>query len=168
VNYPTYIAADATYVYWANATTGTTDVSIVRAKVDGSSPVVLATGQGPIYGLTTDSTTIYFTTTNGLVASVPKNSDGTAAPTVIASTEGYPLGIAVDDTDIYWIDEGHTSIRHHAKNGTTTDTIGTTKLNKIDVFLGSETYLTLDATHVYWTDSGTQYSHGAVISLTRN
>ena len=165
VNYPTYVQVDDTYIYWANAGTTGTDGSVYRAKLDGSLPVALAKNQGPVYGIAIDDTTVYFTTTNGLVASVPKSSDGSVAPTTL-DQGSYNYNIVVDATDIYWLDEGKNALRHRAKSGTAAETIASTQLTGIDPSISvSTTYLTLDATHVYWVAG---FGNGAVISVTRN
>jgi hypothetical protein len=167
VVYPTYVAADATYVYWGNAGQSGTDGSVYRAKLDGTSPVAIAHGQGPVYGIAIDATTVYFTTTSGTVASVPKTSDGSVTPTQLGQGEGYVLGIAVDATDIYWVDEGNARIRHRAKTANAPDTFADLKLTTVDPYLGSVTYITLDSSHVYWSDLGTQFGHSAVMVAER-
>ena len=170
VQYPSYVAADATYVYWGNAGQSGTDASVYRAKLDGTEPVALAKNLGPVYGLAIDTTTVYFTTFQGKqVLSVPKTSDGSIAPTVLSDGQDVqPYAIHVDGNDIYWIESFQSLVRHRSKTGTAPETIGSTKLVSIDRFLGDVVYFTLDATHLYWTDGGTQTGDGAVVSLSRN
>jgi hypothetical protein len=167
VVYPTYVAADASYVYWGNAGQSGTDGSVYRAKLDGTMPVALATGQGPVYGIAIDATNVYFTTTSGTVSSVPKTSDGSVTPVPLDASGGYLLGIVADATDIYWIDEGNERIRHRAKSANAADTFASLQLQSIDPYLGEVTYLALDAQHVYWSDNGTQSGHGAVLIANR-
>jgi hypothetical protein len=167
VVYPTYVAADATYVYWANAGQSGADGTVYRAKLDGTLPVGIAHGLGPVYGIAIDAATVYFTTTDGTVASVPKTSDGSVAPTQLGQGEGYVLGIAVDATDVYWVDKSNQRIRHRAKGASAPDTFADIQLTAIDAYLGNVTYITLDAKHVYWSDYGTQSGHGAVMVANR-
>jgi len=169
VIYPSYVAADATYVYWGNAGTSGTDATVFRAKLDGSQPVAIAKNLGPVYGIAIDSTNVYFTTDTGhQIAYVPKTSDGSIAPTQLGdSNDVTPFAIAVDGNDIYWIDQSMAVLRHRAKNGTAPETIAALKLTKIDQWLGNVTYFTVDATHIYWGDTGTQSQHGAIVSLSR-
>jgi hypothetical protein len=165
VNYPTYVAADATYVFWANAGTTGTNGSVMRAKLDGSQPTPLAQNQYPVYGLAIDASNVYFSTINtGTVSMVPK-AGGTITP--LGSGEAFVDGVAVDGNDVYWLDSGKHLLRHRSLLANAPETIAELNQTTIDPYLGDATYLTLDATHVYYSDGGTQYGHGAIISVTR-
>lgn len=169
---PTYVAADATYFYWGNAGNGTTTGGVYRAKLDGSAPTALVKNTGSVYGLAIDATNVYFTlNNNNQVAFVPKTSDVSVTPTQLGdATDTEPYQILVDGNDIYWLDGAAAVIRHRTKTGAAPETIASLRLNKIDQFLGlgANTYLAVDATHLYWADGGTQSQHGAIISLERN
>jgi hypothetical protein len=165
VNYPTYVAMDATFVFWGNAGTSGTNGSLMRAKLDGSQPTPLAQNQYPIYGIAVDANNVYFSTINtGTVSMVPKAG---GAITPLGSNEGYVYGVAVDGKDVYWLDTGKGVLRHRSLLANAPETIADLNQASIDPYLGSPTYLTLDATHVYYSDGGTQYGHGAIISVTR-
>jgi hypothetical protein len=165
VNYPTYVAVDGTYLFWANAGTSGTNGSVMRAKLDGSQPTPLAQNQYPVYGLAIDENNVYFTTINtGTVSMVPK-AGGTITP--LGSNEGFVYGVAVDGNDVYWLDTGKGALRHRSLLANAPETIADLNQPSIDPYLGSPTYLTLDAAHVYYSDGGTQYGHGAIISVTR-
>jgi hypothetical protein len=88
---------------------------------------------------------------------VPKSSDGTIAPTPIGSGDQFVTTMVADGSDVYWIDNTQGVLRHWSKPSGA-ETIASIRLTAIDPWLGSETAMALDATHVYWTDSGTQSS----------
>jgi hypothetical protein len=156
---------DATFVFWGNAGTSGTNGSLMRAKLDGSQPTPLAQNQYPIYGIAVDANNVYFSTINtGTVSMVPKAG---GAITPLGANEGYVYGVAVDGKDVYWLDTGKGALRHRSLLANAPETIADLNQASIDPYLGSPTYLTLDATHVYYSDGGTQYGHGAIISVTR-
>jgi hypothetical protein len=95
---PIGIAADSSYVYWADQALGT----VMRvANGGGSAPVTIASGQSGPTGVAVDATYVYWTNYNGgTVMRAPIG--GGSAPTTIASGLQEPLSIAVDGSGIYW------------------------------------------------------------------
>jgi hypothetical protein len=163
---PTRVLVDATYIYWSNAGTGADDASVYRAKLDGSEPTALSSGQPAIYGLAIDATTVYFSNSDGnAVLSVPI-AGGDTVP--FATGEDVPMYVIVDGTDVLWIDSGNGTIRRKAKSGGTAETLASSAdLGTIDQDLGKPQYLAVDGTSVYWTDAGKQYLHGAVLKASK-
>jgi hypothetical protein len=107
-NDPTYIAVDATNVYWTTPeVTGTpTDCcnstgALSMAPVGGGSVTTLATLTYTAQYLAVDSTNLYWTV-GGPQGSVMQMPLAGGAPTTIASGQSYPGLIAVDSSSVYW------------------------------------------------------------------
>jgi hypothetical protein len=97
---PDLIAQDAAAVTWA-ARVGPESFVIERAPKGVSQPTVqVTTSPKEISSLAADGVRVYFTRTDGTVASVPV-AGGTAD--VLASGEADPTSILVDSTSVYWL-----------------------------------------------------------------
>ncbi len=87
------IAADPSFVYWANFGDGT----VTRASVDGSDVRVIAYDQPELYKVIGDGTNAYWSSLDGSIATVPVEgeaepfvmSTGPAGPTFLAQDEGF-------------------------------------------------------------------------------
>jgi hypothetical protein len=164
---PISIAVDATNVYWGNAGTSLGTSSVYQAnKADGSNPIALATGVDPVYGLTVDATTVYFTA--GLGGSVYSVPIGGGVVKTISSTETNPSSIVADATSIYWL--AQSTVRKMAKTGGAITTLAsyTGNLPALAPSCGNFKFLVLDANYVYWTDAGTQSGSGSIFRVSKN
>lgn len=95
-NAPGHLAADATHVYWVEATAGT----IVRAPRGGGIAEVIAQGQVGAGMLALDEVAVYWpNATTGEVHSVPKAG---GKPTTIATGLSTPRYVAADAAAIFW------------------------------------------------------------------
>jgi len=141
------IAADATYIYWANENQPDFD-TIGRAKLDGSSVEQrFVTGAINPCGVVVDSAHIYWATGNsgrGPGTTIGRaNLDGSAVePNFITGLSG-PCGVAVDAGHIYW-------------GNMNTNTIGRANLDGGAVetsFIAGATQpcgVAIDSAHIYW------------------
>jgi hypothetical protein len=143
---PYSLAADGTYVYWANS-----GGTVNEVPLGGGTVTTLARGQGYIPSLAADGTYVYWTdcesycdAASGTVKEVPV---GGGTVTTLASGQDYPSSVAVDGTNVYWTDIG----TYPDFNGT---------VNEVPLGGGSVTTLAsgqdypssvaVDGTHVYW------------------
>jgi hypothetical protein len=159
---PTFIAVDATNVYWANGGTAASDWadgSIMMVSLAGGTPVMLASAQNHLAAIAVDATNIYWvsggTTKNqfgdGALTTVPL-SGGT--PVTLASKQISPYRIAVDGSYVYWINLGTSKFGELVKDGS---------VMKMALSGGAPTTLAsaqpaplaiaVDATSVYWATS---------------
>ena len=173
-NGPQGIAVDSTYVYWTNAS-GT----VMKMPVGGGTPVTLASGLDFPGSIAVDATSVYWV--NGGTTGKPygyttlmKIPIGGGAPTTLASAGLIASGssIAVDPTSVYW-----TINLFSANSGTETCTVGTVTKVSIDggtpITLASgelcpSGQIAVDATAVYWVNSGQQangYTDGSVMAV---
>jgi hypothetical protein len=162
---PEAIAVDANYVYWGNFGNPAGTSTIFRAKKDGTSPYVLASGLNGVTGISLDATRIYFTTSvNNAVLSVPL---GGGMATTISATESGATAIVNDATAVYWLTSS--TVRKMTKVGGAITTLSSCNgLAAKSPACGRFGYLAVDATDVYWTDEGTQYGGGAVYTTPKN
>jgi hypothetical protein len=95
-------------VFAVQQASGSGDTTIVKTGADGGAPVTLATwtpttyqgsSQPDSYGVTSDGTSVYWTTFAGDVKKVSV-SGGTV--TTLATNQAYAYGIAVDSTSVYF------------------------------------------------------------------
>lgn len=88
----TFIALDASYVYWIESTK-----DLKRVAVEGGAPQVVST-EAAYAGLAIDTTDIYWGDGAGVVNQAPLG--GGTASQVVAGLPVY--GLAIDDTYLYW------------------------------------------------------------------
>ena len=87
------IAADPSFVYWANFGDGT----VARASADGSDVKVIAYDQPLLYKVLGDGSNVYWSSLDGSIATVPVSgeaepfvlSTGPEGPTFLAQTDGF-------------------------------------------------------------------------------
>jgi hypothetical protein len=149
---PLQMTLDATNLYWASRGNG----QVQAGPLFGASVAMLSTGSDPI-GVAVNSTAIFWANYgDGSIQKAPLPNGGTA--TLVAVSSGFgPNSIAVDESYVYWADLGEPggktvdggqdgSIRAAPVTGTGAPGV---------VLASSEnpSYLTLDASCIYWTDS---------------
>jgi hypothetical protein len=128
------IALAGSEVVWTTSLGGT----VAKAPIAGGALTTLAAGLDTPRSVATDGTDVYFTVAMG-VMKVPL-AGGTVTTLALSVS---PLGIGLDATDVYFT--GGASILKVPKTGGTPTTVATGS--------GTARELTLDATHVYWTNS---------------
>jgi hypothetical protein len=125
---PVALLTDEAHLYWGNqgdSTNGTVSI----AALDGTSPVTLAINVAQLHALVADGITVYYSTLDGTVSSVPVTgaawmtvpADGTGTPGedpyVMSVQMGTPLvlgpagivSLASDATNLYWANQGDPS-----------------------------------------------------------
>ncbi len=135
-------------------------------------PATVATGQGPIWGITVSATTIYFTgsspgATNGQVLQTNFSAINQVSQVPGATNLADPRGITIDlgtsPNNIYWVDYGDTTVDEVKLLGSAPKidwpAIG-------DAGFEPPTYaqplgVTVDAQYIYWTANGA----GAVLRM---
>ena len=148
-----WVAIDATHFYWTSAADGFVR-SCPLAGCSGA-PVNIATGQTVPWGLTVDSTSIYFTVWNGSFGAPAQNGGAirkcplagcAGAPVTLASMENQPWQVVVDAEYAYWTGFKDGSVKRCALSGCN---------NAPTVIASGEagpSGIAVDATSVYWTD----------------
>jgi hypothetical protein len=144
-NTPSYIALDATTVYFADADDGT----INAVPKSGGALAVLATGRTNPWVVRTNRTYVFWTE-NTLNRAVGRVEIASKTVLDLSPVEPMPRGIGIDDTNVYWSNEkpsdaGPASIVRAALDGTSRTVLETASAPK-DVFV--------DADYVFWTDNG--------------
>jgi len=146
------VAASATSVYWASASTGTGG-TITGKAIGGTSQFLVASGQNQSQWLALDSTSVYWTdwgqcpsdggTCNGAVVKAPLAG---GAPTTLAAGRGQPTGIATDGTNVYWADSNNHALLSVPVGGGSITTVASG---------GTPIAVAIDASFVYWTSYAT-------------
>jgi hypothetical protein len=132
---------------------GTCGHSCAGAQCSGGTcqPLILASAQDSPYGITVDSTSVYWTNQAGAgsVLSVPIG--GAGMPKVLAAAQTQAMSIVVDATGVYWIEGGVSGA-----GGGSVETVGLSggTPKELGGMQGNLTYLVEDATTLYWTDTG--------------
>lgn len=94
---PLALAVDDAFVYWA------TSSAIARAPKAGGPSEELATANGAYTSLHLDGATLWFTSQDGTVASIPI---GGGAPSVLATGEASPTSVTTTTADVLWLAGG--------------------------------------------------------------
>jgi hypothetical protein len=154
---PQGVAADGTYVFWAE--TGATPPQVVRRPVGGgttssiltgtsSTPTAVAVGGGMVY---------WSDAPLGMMGSVGMAAENTLTAMSVSTGQTLPWAIAVDATYVYWVDFTSTgAVWQYTINGG-----GKRQLS------GSEDLplrIVSDATSAFWIDQGTASgSNGSLV-----
>jgi hypothetical protein len=113
---PQGIAADATNVYWGNATGG----NLVKCSVSGCAPNPTTIAFGLANGapvIAVDATNVYWIEPSNLTASIetcPIAGCGDH-PATLVSGQILPNALAVDATSVYWTDQDSDAVMKIAK-----------------------------------------------------
>jgi hypothetical protein len=144
------------FAYWSNfgtydSTTATYLGSVMRCALPlgcGGGPTSLAGTQNGVYGLTVDTTSVYFgvyggSSTLGNAFKCPLAGCGAAAPTKLSPTNQTPYWMVADATNVYWATD--TAIVKSDK----------VKMDALPMASGlkSPRSLLVDAKNVYWVSS---------------
>jgi hypothetical protein len=146
---PWNLAVNATAVYWTE--TGHTIPSgvVMSVGLDGGTPVAIASNQPSAYAIALDGANVYWSNagTRGAPDTILSAPLGGGPSTVLATTN-LPFSIAVGGGNVYWV-TGPALKTLALQPGASPQTLamGT-----------SAAAVVVDATNVYWTDSGTQGS----------
>jgi hypothetical protein len=151
---PARLTMDATNIYWSY-NPGPSDYGAGRVRfcplspLPCANPVDLAINQERPWGITVDSTTVYWVNYGtGEVRSCPI-SGCNQQPTLLASNQGTPFGITLDGTTLYW-----------ANGVATTGAVMKCQLPNCTptVFAANQDTpweVAIDETYVYWANDGT-------------
>jgi sugar lactone lactonase YvrE len=148
---PTFVAVDATNIYWAQGTNGgSSTASLLRMPLNGGVPVTLASMTSP-EGIALDATHVYWTDGGTLNAKNQSNHDGAVmrvpiaggAPEVLASGLLQPSGIAVDAASVYWTSNPDRTVMKVSLRGGMPMTIASAQ--------SVQGGLAVDGANAYWT-----------------
>jgi hypothetical protein len=120
---PSYVAVDATRVYFVAGTDSGAIESVMTVPIAGGSPSALASTTALVRGLAVYEGVVYFTTGNS-VMSVPADG-GTAVP--VATGETSAVGPAVNADGLFWSDayDGGAIRTISLEDGSAPDTVAT-------------------------------------------
>lgn len=157
------VAVRGGYVYWADSLGG----RVLRASPDGSTQTELVRGEGTVYFVAVNDTTVYWTTDTE-VRSAPAGGlpDGGAAH-VVATGQKRPWSIALDATSIYFTTVGGAQ----TMDGTVARCPlagcpgGVTK--PLADHLDHPDGIALDDSSIYWTNGGDGQLDGMVMKLVK-
>ena len=146
---PYGIAIDSTNVYWADTYyPGATPFAIMKAQLDGSNVMTIASGLQNPQEITVVSGQVYWTDLNAgtVTLALP---DGGGGP--VAAGQPAPYGIAADESGVYWVNN---NTGHGSKNEVMTVQRGSSTVITLATGTCGDGCATavLDATSVYWID----------------
>lgn len=168
-NVPYGVAVDGEFVYWTNIASGAPGSgSVMRQSLHGGDAgtiVTLASGLNNPSAIAVDATSVYWANfgtkassfTDGSIARVSKTGSDGGVPTTLASGLSHPLAIAVDAASVYFANQGSQAA------GYLDGTIGKAPLGgggdggswtTLADNQASPSAIAVDATSVYFTDSG--------------
>jgi hypothetical protein len=159
-SHPYGIATDGAFLYWADDGPGAEgNGSILRANLDGTGAVTIASGQAYPQEVAVYDGQLYWSDL-GLEqsdGSVMTCSPSHCNPTPLADNQDGPLGLGVDDSGVYWTNSGGGTVIRCQPVGPTC--MATSVAEGQD----SPYDLALDGVSIYWTD----YGSGAVMRLAK-
>lgn len=151
------IAMDATSVYWTDVGGPGDESSVYKVSLEGGTVTTLASGQGIAGGLALDATSVYWTVwrseTDSVLMRIPKTGGSPVA--VVSGPDG---NFAVDEANAYWTVDS--AVMKVPLTGGTPATLASGQL--------IPTHIVVDATSVYWTNTGSQpmrATDGAVMKV---
>ncbi len=148
------IAVDSSHLYWADESdpeSQSPSGSVVKAALDGGTPVVLASQQSGPSSVAVDSTSVYWTVTQS--EAVMKAALDGGAPVTIAASQAQPGALALDDASVYWTNYGNGTVMKAPLGGGSATTLASGQWGPRAI--------AVDATSVYWTNLGCWSSTGA-------
>jgi hypothetical protein len=131
-----------------------TDATLLGVHLDGGTVATLGAAEG-VFGVALDSTNVYWTADQGIVAKTPIAGGSTVT---LASGVSSPGFVAVQGSNVYWTTTG-TSAGSHLDGAVLTVPVaggGVTTIASGQHWSGG---LATDATNVYWACSGTGPTH---------
>jgi hypothetical protein len=144
---PGYLAADDTFVFWSDTSSGT----IMKVSQKGGPPEMVAPSPYP-QGIALDADYVYWTdSSQGAILRVLK-SGGNGEP--LASGQDTPVQIAVDGNFVYWTDTsdlGLGSVMRASKSGGSATPLATGLGTASDQHRGPWA-IAIDDVAVYWTE----------------
>jgi hypothetical protein len=126
----------------------------------GPSPIVLVQGLNEGFGITVDSTYVYFTDMGlpdmGLDGTVQRVLIGGGSADTLASSQDNPAGITVDATNLYWTNEGHVDSVNRTYSGAAVMTYPVAGGSASQLATGGETPVAIGLGNglLYWVANG--------------
>ena len=144
---PWNLAVNASAVYWTE--TGPDGGRVMSVGFDGGAPVVIASNRPAAWAIALNGTSVYWSQagSGNAVWSAPL----AGGPAVMLATAPYPNSLAVGGGAVYWASPfpagSGTLMKLALEAGALPETIASD---------GSPFAVAVDATNVYWTESGSQ------------
>jgi len=156
----TNVATDGVRVYFTAR-----DGLLRGVAVDGSAPfaIGLANPRGS-YGVALDGVNVYWTEIDPTQGLINQASTASLVPMTVASGQHFPAAIATDGTHAYWLATTDDA-------GTVVDLKGCLLSSCIPTLLGSgyssQVGIVVDSQAIYWTDTGSNSTNGAIWKLAK-
>ena len=136
------IVATEDTIYWSTWENNSAG-GVFASALEGGPIETIATGQNGVYRLVLDENTLYWSGYDS--KTISKKEIGGINTEVITNTTTAPWGIATDASHVYWVQSGDKTIRKTHKDGCEEKILASG-------LEGSLLNLTVDDTHVYWTN----------------
>lgn len=171
---PSAVAVDPTSVYWSSQfidpAAGQPLPAIMRAPLDGGAPTLVAITDGvALVSLAVNGAAVYWSDATCSV-NTTLTDGGVPSPLAGAPIWSCPLfmgggGIAVDGTSVYWAVQSSqdSTIGIIVKVPVSGDPDASNPITTLAVGQSTPVGVTVDATHVYWTNSAVNTRSGQVM-----